>query len=258
MTENLINIKVTDRNKRIWEIDFLRGLAIIGMVILHFLFVTTQFYGIEIFPNKNLFVKFIEFLQNYGGIVFIFISGIASIFSKNNFKRGSQLFLVAMGITYATLIYDNMVMLDNNNYVVRFGILHFLSICMMLAPWLLKTRKRILFILAVGIILIGNFCRAHSGFDMPGLTGYEIHDWFLSADYFPLLPYSGYFIFGIVAGKILYNNGTSLFKSEKIANNAIVRFFTYTGKHTLAVYLIHQPVLIGILEALLYFQVIKR
>ena len=163
-----------------------------------------------------------------------------------------------MGVTYITMIYNFIIRPDHNNYVVRFGILHFLSICMMLAPLLIKTKARYLIPLAAIIIVLGNYCRTDSfaslidtfpwfdnnytTFDLPALTGYEIKPWFRSADYFPLLPYSGYFIIGVVAGRFLYKDKKSLFKSSTI-EKLYYKIFLILRKTHSAIYLVHQPIL---------------
>lgn len=253
MSENSIingdNEKVKE-NRRIWEIDFVRGVAILIMVVIHFIFVTSTFFGIDVFEGESLLSTISSLLQQYGGIVFIIISGISAILSSNNSKRGLQLFFVAMLVTYVTLIFSSVIMNNQHNYTVRFGILHFLSICMILSPFFMKVKSRYLIPIALIAIFVGIYCR-NNGIDIAAIAGYEIHPWFRSSDYFPLLPYIGYFIIGIVIGRIVYKEKKSIFKnSDKIEKNVIIRFFSFCGRHTLIIYLVHQPILFGILEIL--------
>ena len=65
---------------------------------------------------------------------------------------------------------------------------------------------------------------------------------FSSGDYFPLLPHLGWFMLGVVVGRTVYaDRKTRLprFPSEA----APVRFFRFCGRHSLWIYLGHQPLL---------------
>jgi uncharacterized membrane protein len=72
---------------------------------------------------------------------------------------------------------------------------------------------------------------------------------FISSDYFPLLPHLGFFLLGAVLGKTLYAKKQSLLLDVN-ARNPIIRFFRFCGKHSLWIYLLHQPVLNSICWAL--------
>ena len=62
---------------------------------------------------------------------------------------------------------------------------------------------------------------------------------FVSSDYYPLIPWLGIFIYGIIIGKVLYKEKRSVF-NYNMGNNII----SWLGRHTLPIYMIHQPVLI--------------
>jgi uncharacterized membrane protein len=68
---------------------------------------------------------------------------------------------------------------------------------------------------------------------------------FSTSDYFPLLPNLGWFLLGAVMGRTIYRKKQTLlpFVSPK---NPIVRFFSFLGRHSLWIYLLHQPILSGI------------
>ena len=58
--------------KRIWELDALRGFCILGVIIVHFIFDLVELYGIIDWEYPVLF----EFIKDWGGILFILLSGI--------------------------------------------------------------------------------------------------------------------------------------------------------------------------------------
>ncbi|MDD4495729.1 MAG: heparan-alpha-glucosaminide N-acetyltransferase domain-containing protein, partial [Eubacteriales bacterium] len=73
------------------------------------------------------------------------------------------------------------------------------------------------------------------GYTAPGFT---------SADYYPVFPWIGIFMFGIAAGKVLYKAKTSLLRTDLKDN-----FINFAGRNTLIVYVLHQPIIIGVLKA---------
>ena len=72
---------------------------------------------------------------------------------------------------------------------------------------------------------------------------------FASGDYFPLLPHLGWFMLGVVVGRTVYaDRKTRLPKFP--AKAAPVRFFQFCGRHSLWIYLGHQPLLYGLVWVL--------
>jgi uncharacterized membrane protein len=75
--------------------------------------------------------------------------------------------------------------------------------------------------------------------------GIPSHD-FISSDYFPLLPNLGYFLLGGVLGRSLYRKKESLLPRVN-ARTPVLRFLCWCGQKSLWIYLLHQPVLVGII-----------
>jgi len=71
--------------------------------------------------------------------------------------------------------------------------------------------------------------------------------YFTSSDYFPLFPHLGWFLLGASLGKLLYKEKRTLLP-WKGADSLPIRFFRFCGRHSLWIYLIHQPVLYGLLS----------
>lgn len=123
--------------KRVGIVDETRGIAVISMVIYHLYFDLTWFYGIN---TGTLIDTVFEWWQPLIAGTFIFVSGIAANYSKNNFKRGAVCFLTGMLFTFATAFITP-------DAPIYFGVLHFLGISMILygfigrftskVPWLL-------------------------------------------------------------------------------------------------------------------------
>lgn len=218
-------------NRRIWEIDLLRAIAIILMVAFHTVFDLNQFVGI----NIDYLSGFWYWEGKVSALTFIFLAGISSGFSKNSIKRGIKVFSFAMIITIATYIFFR-------EQYIRFGILHFLGIGMILFPLLKKINNILLFIIALIIAIAAipfNNILAGTSLLIPfGI----MYSGFATLDYYPLVPYLSVFILGIIAYKIYYYRNQSLFKF-----NYKNEYISVLSKNSLTIYLIHQPLIIGMI-----------
>lgn len=222
----------TECNKsRIWELDFFRGIALMLMIYFHIVYDMREIFSYDIVYSSGINY----YIGKISAITFILISGISSNLSRSNIKRGLKVLSIAMVISVVSWLY-------NPDLAIKFGILHFLGLSMIIYPFLQKLDKYALLITGSIIIASGNILSrinaANDYFFILGLTS----DNFFSADYYPLIPWFGVFLFGASAGKILYSNRKSLFKFN-IKDNLI----SIGGRHTLLIYLIHQPVTIIVL-----------
>lgn len=217
---------------RIGTIDFIRGLAIILMIIFHFIVDLKDFYSYPI----NYVSGFWYAEGKLSAILFMLICGVSSTLGKNSTRHGFRIFLWAMLLTVVTYVYSE-------NYYIRFGILHFLGISLLSAHFIRPWPNYALAILSCAIIIIGiTFSNQYvsSPYLFPlGLRNSS----FTSMDYYPLFPWYGVFLFGIVLGKIWYKD------RSKRPDPRILSFFPFSlvahlGQHSLAVYLIHQPILL--------------
>lgn len=135
-------------DKRIWEIDFLRGVLIIGMVIDHFMF----FLGVfaTLYPEGSLPIWLLNtstFADAYWGnefkivvrfigvMLFFFLTGVSSKFSKSNLKR--SLICTGFGILLSLgfMVYS---LVAKENHYSLFGIITCLGVSMFLY-WAGKT-----------------------------------------------------------------------------------------------------------------------
>ena len=228
---------------RVWEIDFFRGIALLLMIYFHLIFDLKDIYGYNIDYTKG----FNAFTGRAAGTIFILVSGISCIFSRSNVKRGIKILALAMLISLVTYFY-------NADMIVKFGVLHFLGVSILLYSLLermkIKENINLLVIIATIIFVLGNTVKKitpdHDYFFILGITS----DKFVSADYYPLVPWLGIFIYGVVIGKALYKDKKSAFKFS-IRSNLI----SWIGRYTLPIYIIHQPLIILIIGLILRIKV---
>jgi uncharacterized membrane protein len=67
------------------------------------------------------------------------------------------------------------------------------------------------------------------------------------ADYMPLFPWLGVFLIGCVIGRICYKDKKTLFTGRGKVMKAIARPVEFIGRHSLIIYLVHQPLVYAIL-----------
>lgn len=228
--------------QRIWEIDALRGLCIFGMVVVHLLYDLMTGYGFTTLRDNTLF----QFALNWGGALFFIISGISATLGRHPVRRGLTVLAGGAVCTAATwLLYA----LDfaPKSLIIYFGVLHCLGLCMLLWPVFRPLPGWLLLLLGAGLAALGLWLTQSS---LPGswytmLLGLPPYG-FASSDYFPLLPNLGYFLSGSALGKLLYAKKVTLF--PKVNSGApLVAGLRFCGRHALAIYLLHQPVITGFL-----------
>lgn len=233
---------------RYWEIDFIRGIAILMMVIFHILF-DIGYFGI--FP-VSVSTGFWRYFGLSTASLFLLIVGVSFSVSyaraavnlsrwqmyRKFLYRGVGIFVLALLVTLGTWLYLG------EGFVI-FGILHLIGVSIILAPFFYRLGK-FNFFLGCGIILLGFVIG-----NIPGpawLLPLGIHPvTFWSVDYTPLFPWFGMVLMGIGIGSILYPNGIRKFSLPQIppiGSSAVI----FSGKHSLLLYLVHQPVIILILH----------
>ncbi len=230
---------------RIWEIDFLRGLSIILMVLYHFGYDLTEFCGLRriLGIEINLASPLLTIAQYFFAGVFIVLCGISSTLSRNNTRRALKILGVAIIITAVTYLYSS-------SEAIYFGILHCLGVCILLYGLILQKAKPLMCVASGVLVFILSAARSlimrSLSVDFNWLLPLGISSKTLSSyDYFPLLPWLGVFFLGAALGKSVYASKRSLIQRplpESIMNVA--------GRHSLLIYIIHQPLLLAFLYLL--------
>lgn len=232
--------------KRFYLIDAVRGLAILNMVLFHFLYDVQILYG----RDPQWYGRAGTFFWQQGICwTFILISGFVwPMGRKGNLKRGLILNFWGLVITAATCVFEPQA-------AVWFGILNFAGCAVLL----LVILDRFLVRIPPAAGLIGSlllFFLFRNVTD--GVLGPLAHplvtlpDWlyrsalltpfgfpfpgFSSSDYFPVLPW--FFLY--LAG---YFTCPLALRSEKIQKLLSIRipFLSALGTHSLWIYLLHQP-----------------
>jgi uncharacterized membrane protein len=226
--------------ERFWEIDSVRGIALILMAAFHLLFDLNYFRFFQ-FENPSwhwqLAATFIAFLFLSVAGISLSISHAANPSPKKFLLRGAKIFALGLLITAATWIYPH-------EGFIQFGILHLIGLSIILSIPFLKFKKLNL-AFGFAFLAIGFFLQAQQ-FGFPWLLwlGF-MPQGFYTLDYYPLLPWFGIILFGIFLGKEIYPNGKRHFREKTEPKR--LRFLSFLGRHSLAFYLLHQPIIIAML-----------
>ncbi len=238
-------------NNRINSIDFLRGISIIFVVFYHLIFDLVELYDKKIFFWGTDYFEFIHYLFL---LVLFIVSGISTSFSKNIFKRAATVILSAYTITFITVI-------SMPEQIILFGVLHYLGYSMMIYGFFEKISKKIkwyikfIFYIFLYIVFFNIYTESSLNFiftkiKIPSILLESdflypfgiVNENFTSSDYFPILPWIFVFLIGTAISDPILNK-----KLPEKFYNFKSSFITFIGKHTLVIYLIHQPIIIFLL-----------
>ncbi len=243
--------------KRIWELDFLRGVAIFLMILDHF---TWDIAHIDTFfkhsPNIQIFEHFIYFCKAFQSsdirfvlhIIFVFVFfllvGISSFFSKSNLKRGLRILIFCLILDIISYLAYYIASIDIR---MIFNVLFPIGVGILLLALLKKIKYHRIILLVVGLsmVIIGFIFNLYhpkfdSEFKIQNLLLYLVGVRAYGSDCFALIPYIGIIFLGYVIGETFYKEKRTRFeKLDKKFN----RPFCFIGRHTLVIYLLHQVIL---------------
>lgn len=233
---------------RIYMLDELRGLCVVLMIFYHAFYTFGYMFGFA--PAKAL-MQFFSPVEPFFAGIFVLLCGFACRLSRNNLKRGGLLALVAVGMSLVLYIFMR-------DQMIWFGILHCLAVCILLFAALKKPLDRIPTLCGVIACAVLFILTWHVPFYEGGYFGIEPfalaypHSWktaawlipfgigfTFSTDFFPLFPWLFCFLTGTFLGK---------WKSKlpDFVKKSHVKPLAFVGRHSLVIYLAHQPVIVAI------------
>jgi uncharacterized membrane protein len=246
-------LNTVSRRVRYWEIDALRGVAIIMMIIFHLMW---DIWAYQIIPDVVLHAGFWKYFQRTTATLFLTLVGV-SLAVVTIQRMGDDLkglppfrpYLVrGLKIFGCGMLVTLVVWLARVGYV-HFGVLHLIGFASIASYPLLRQRGFNLLLWA--LFFVGGYFLLPIRFDFPwllwlGLTPYNYYP----NDYFPVIPYFGVVLLGIFLGNSLYGPEGRHFLLPEIGNWLPLRGLQWLGRHSLLIYLTHQVALFAILVAL--------
>lgn len=240
--------------RRLQLLDALRGWCLVNMIAYHGLWNLVYLFRIPMgwYTGTPGYVW-----QQSICWTFIILSGFCWQMGRHHLKRGVMIFGGGVLVSLVT----HLLMPSSR---ITFGILTFTGSCVLLLIPLDQLLRKVpagigaaasalLFALLrncnggelgfesfvigeIPRVLYRNLLTTYLGFPMSG---------FFSTDYFPLLPWLFLFLFGYFLYGILHSRELDV----KLFARGKFPVLNWMGKHSLLVYLLHQPVLYGICVA---------
>ena len=233
--------------KRYVEIDILKGIAVICMVIFHIFYYPNQYGFKEIKYNTTT----LHILAKTAQLIFITCVGINLVFvysKKENqskkeyyqkqFKRILKLVICALLMS----LFTYFVFGDN---FVKFGILHFIAFgSLLLIPLLNKTNIIKGLIVIISVLYFLNEFNPELFYSVPApfafLSGF--YSKWNAIDHFPLIPWLLFMCFGVLIGHEYVERKPNLIPKH-IEELPPVKLLQTIGSHSLEIYMIHWVIL---------------
>ncbi len=231
--------------KRLWEVDAVRGLAVVFMVVSNFLFDLYFFVGLPISPQG-----WAGWLARATAGTFLLLVGVSLALRRywrpdasfaGVARRGGMLVALGFVVSLATWLVAG-------EQLVLFGVLHCIGVSMVLA-WPLVDRPRAALAVGLSLLALGPAVgRLHPDTLLLLPLGIAPED-FASVDYVPLAPWSGLVFLGMAVGSVLYRDGRRRFPLPEWSSRPAPRLLIALGRRSLLVYFAHQPVLLALIWA---------
>ncbi len=222
--------------KRYHLLDMLRGICIILVVIYHIIYNLSEVFGgrYAFFRSDGMNV----FRDCFVGVLIV-ISGISCSLSRSNLNRGIKTLGCGLLITAVTAI-------AMPSELITFGILHFFGICMLLYSGLARFFAKVPITVGTITAFVLYFLTKNIFYSVHGLPKSFLlyvlgfNTGFYSADYYPLLPWIFLFFVGCFLGRLFKENMV-----PRIFEANPIKPLSFIGRHTMLIYLIHQPIIFG-------------
>lgn len=240
--------------QRYLKLDEIRGLILLSMIGYHLMWDLVYLYGIK----SSWYKGTLGYLwQQSICWSFILLSGFCWSFGKKKWKRGLEVLVAGVVITVVTMVFMPQ-------QRVLFGVLTCIGSCMLIMIPMEKivtcvSPKMGLICSMVLFFLMRNINEGTLGFErwklykIPRCVYKDIfttylgfpYDTFFSTDYFSLFPWFFLFLVGYFLNKLVPDTWMDVMKSGECKALEVL------GKNSLWIYMVHQPLIYGILSLLL-------
>jgi uncharacterized membrane protein len=267
---NNMNNQQFSKKQRFIEIDVAKGVAVLLMMFFHYFYLGKHMNVVNANTESGLLylcakIAHTTFIITSGMNLAISTSGKSSEeYIPQKVKRGLYLLAVGLIISYLTKI-------EFGESYVKFGIMHFMGIAIILSAFVMKV-PTLTYVISAGILLI-HFMLKTPSFKNKFLDICERNPFtcfisgimnlkYDSLDHFGLIPYLGYFLLGSAIAFTCYKiknvenelNESDKFNEDKrkfpilgvlddYSNNPVIKGLAWVGKRSMMFYIVHFTIL---------------
>jgi uncharacterized membrane protein len=224
---------------RIPGLDALRGLAIVAMAAYHFCFDLRWFgYAQWDFEHDPRWIAARSLILGS----FLLLAGVSLVLASRRADASRAFVRQVARIAAAALVVTIASYFAFPRSFIWFGVLHAIAVSLLLARPLVA-HPRAALALGAAVVAAG-VAWSSPAFDAPPLRwiGFMTHKP-VTEDYVPLFPWAGVLLLGIPLGHALLQRGPGVLAPF----GRLPAGLAWLGRHSLLVYLVHQPVLVGLL-----------
>jgi len=283
ITDNTrIILKPNQNKKRVWEIDFIRGLCVLLMILDHLAMMIAYYFGPNWYGYLDLERGLADSFTNFcyvwieshtreiihPTVLFFFfcISGISCTFSRSNLKRGFQLAIIALIYSLCTWFAEEV--FGIYGVLTTFGVLNFLATCMILYAvirlvcfknkWAIAAISAAIIVVSTCLYFLYTppantpkfFALVFPPYNYYGDASlFYRQSEFSPGDLFTIIPYISFFFAGTMVGPFLYGKKESLL--PKLEGDW-AKPITFMGRYALLIYIVHVAIIALVLALISY------
>ncbi|MCA2012967.1 DUF1624 domain-containing protein [Cereibacter sphaeroides] len=245
MTETPPSALQAARPARLPAIDIARGVALIGMVIFHFTFDLEYFGFVQ--PGTIVSLPWRTFARLVAGS-FVFLAGVSLVLAARGGLRMPAFWRDTAKVAAAALLVSVATYFALGEAWVFFGILHLIVVARLIGLPALRLPTAALLVLGIAVWALPYLVQfpAFNPRALAWIGFAELQP--LSMDLEPVFPWVGPFLLGMAFARLAL-----LDRQPGGDGGPVGRALAWAGRHSLAIYLLHQPVLMGSLYVLVVY-----
>lgn len=230
-------------SRRVQSVDLARALALAGMVVFHFTDDLEMFGFLP--PGTTVSGGWAVFARLVAG-TFIFLAGVSLVLAQGPGLRPSHVLRRLAMIAAAAALISAATWVVFPDRFIFFGILHSIAVSSVLGLLFLRLPAELCLAAAAGVLALhmggvrpfATFWLSWTGLSSVGQP---------SLDFLPVVPWFAPFLAGMALAKRVDLRRHDLPPLTGAAGGAV----RWASHHSLALYLLHQPVLLGLIWAAL-------
>lgn len=241
-------------SKRLWELDIIRFIALICMMIQHSVIIWLYIFAGGLVEYSEMISR----IGRMGALLFLFLVGFSGYISytkrsvRNDFTALQKHFMfrgltvLAWGVVVSVASF--MVIPSD---AIWFGVLSFIGMAIITLPFFIRYKWLSISMIFISLVIGATtpFVKVNTLMWLP----LGVQPWpFYSLDYWPYFPWISLVLSGVEVARALNTSpkfGTLLFSDDM---PTVLRPVQWMGSHTLALYLLHVPIIAG------FFWILQR
>lgn len=229
------------RSRVIW-LDLARTLALIGMAVYHLVWDMTLF---GLLPRATVLTGGFRLLAVTVAGSFLFLAGVSLVLAHREGIRWRAFWQRLAVIAAAAALISSATFAVMPDSFIFFGILHSIAVASLLGLVFLRAPFWTVPVAAL-IVLIAPGLVGGAVFDTPALVWLGLGDAPVQTlDFEPVFPWFAAFLAGMTFARSTAH--TRIWRRRPVTG--LMRALCWPGRHSLAVYLVHQPVLLAVVWA---------